>query len=197
MSPPDPNRRSEQSRQAILTAAADLCVEVGFAATTIEAIAARAGVGKQTIYRWWPSKAAVLLEHMQRARRASAEFPDTGDLWVDLLTQTAAVEALFASHFGAVWRGLLIAAQSDDVAADGVRAMLEQAIADAKARLATAQASGELRADADLDMAVEIIYGPLYHAWLLRARPLPKGYMKEILTLVFGGLKPATESGPR
>jgi AcrR family transcriptional regulator len=190
--PPDPSRRSEQSRQAILTAAADLCVEIGFAATTIEAIAARAGVGKQTIYRWWPSKAAVLLEHMQRARRASAEFPDTGDLRADLLTQTAAVEALFATNLGVIWRGLLIAAQSDDVAADGVRAMLEHAVTDAKARLVTAQASGELRADADLDMAVEIIYGPLYHAWLLRARPLPKGYMKEILTLVFDGLKPAT-----
>lgn len=102
-----------------------------------------------------------------------------------------------ASNLGAVWRGLLIAAQSDDVAADGVRALLERAVTDAKARLATARASGELRADADLDMAVEIIYGPLYHAWLLRARPLPKGYMKEILTLVFDGLKPATESGFR
>jgi AcrR family transcriptional regulator len=190
---PDPNRRSEQSRQAILTAAADLCLEIGFAATTIEAIAARAGVGKQTIYRWWPSKAAVLLEHMQRAREASADFPDTGDLRADLLTQTAAVEALFASRHGAVWRGLLIAAQSDDVAADGVRAMLERAITDAKQRLATARARGELRADADLDMVVEIIYGPLYHAWLLRARPLPDGYMRQILTLVFDGLKPAPD----
>jgi AcrR family transcriptional regulator len=195
--PPDPNRRSEQSRQAILTAAADLCVEIGFAATTIEAIAARAGVGKQTIYRWWPSKAAVLLEHMQHVRTASAEFPDTGDLRADLLTQTGAVEALFASRFGAIWRGLLIAAQSDDVAAEGVRELLEQAIAEAKGRLANAQASGELRADADLDMAVEIIYGPLYHAWLLRARPLPNGYMKEILNLVFDGLKPATDGGLR
>jgi AcrR family transcriptional regulator len=194
---PDPSRRSEQSRQAILAAAADLCVEVGFAATTIEAIAARAGVGKQTIYRWWPSKAAVLLEQMQRVREASADFPDTGDLRADLLAQTTALEGLFATNDGAIWRGLLIAAQSDDVAADGVRALLERAVTDAKQRLAKAQASGELRADADLDMVVEIIYGPLYHAWLLRVRPLPPGYMKEILTLVFDGLKPATGGDAR
>ncbi|GAA4599255.1 AcrR family transcriptional regulator [Actinoplanes octamycinicus] len=185
---PTSNRRSEQSRQAILTAAAGLCAEVGYAATTVEGIAARAGVGKQTIYRWWPSKAAVLLEHMERVREAQAGFPDTGDLRADLLAQTSAVQALFGGDLGAVWRGLLIAAQSEDVAAAGVRALLEQAISDAKERLARAREAGELRPDADLDMAVEIIYGPLYHAWLLRARPLPEAYMKEVLALVFEGL---------
>ncbi|MEV6968312.1 TetR/AcrR family transcriptional regulator [Hamadaea sp. NPDC051192] len=188
---PDPNRRNEQSRQAIVTAAADLCAEVGFAAVTVEAIAARAGVGKQTIYRWWPSKAAVLLEYMERERERAAGFPDTGDLAADLLTQTTALQRLFDSDAGAVWRGLLIAAQSDDVAADGVRALLELAIVEAKQRLTKAQGTDELRSDADLDMVVEIIFGPLYHAWLLRTRPLPKAYMSDVLKLVFDGLKPA------
>ncbi|MEV0273586.1 MAG: TetR/AcrR family transcriptional regulator [Hamadaea sp.] len=188
---PDPNRRNEQSRQAILTAAADLCAEVGYAAVTVEAIASRAGVGKQTIYRWWPSKAAVLLEYMHRVREERAGFPDTGDLYADLLTQTTALQRLFGSDAGAVWRGLLIAAQSDDVAADGVRELLEQAVVEAKDRLAKAQGTEELRVDADLDMAVELIFGPLYHAWLLRARPLPEAYMSDVLKLAFDGLKPA------
>ena len=187
---PDPNRRSEQSRQAIVSAAVDLCVEVGYAATTIEAIAARAGVGKQTIYRWWPSKAAVLLEHMTLIREEQIGFPDTGDLRADLLLQTGAVQALFASDTGAVWRGLLIAALSDDVAADGVRTVLNSAVVEAKGRLAKAQKTGELRTDVDLDMVVEIIYGPLYHAWLLTGRPLPSAYMEEVLSAVFDGLKP-------
>jgi AcrR family transcriptional regulator len=187
---PDPNRRSEQSRQAIVSAAVDLCVEIGYAATTIEAIASRAGVGKQTIYRWWPSKAAVLLEHMTRTRETQIGFPDTGDLRADLLTQTSAVQTLFASDTGAVWRGLLIAALSDDVAADGVRTLLQAAVVEAKQRLAKAQKTGELRTDADLDMVVEIIYGPLYHAWLLTGRPLPKAYMEEVLSSIFEGLRP-------
>ena len=191
---PDPTRRNEQSRQAILTAAAGLCVEIGYAATTVEAIAARAGVGKQTIYRWWPSKAAVLLEHMEREREAQAGFPDTGDLRADLRTQTTALQRLLTSGSGAVWRGLLIAAQSDDAAAGGVRALLELAVAEAKARLATGKATGELRADVDLDMAVEIIFGPLYHAWLLRTRPLPEAYMTEVLNLVFDGLEPRSRT---
>ncbi|NUR69702.1 MAG: TetR/AcrR family transcriptional regulator [Hamadaea sp.] len=190
---PDPNRRNEQSRQAILTAAADLCAEVGYAAVTIEAIAARAGVGKQTIYRWWPSKAAVLLEYMQRIREEQAGFPDTGDLMADLLTQTTAIQRLFSSDAGAVWRGLLIAAQSDDAAADGVRDLLERAIVEATERLAKAQKTGELREDADLETTVEIVFGPLYHRWLLRSRPLPKAYMRDVLKLVFDGLKPAPE----
>ena len=59
---PDSSRRSDRSRRAIYDAALALVGEVGYARTTIEGIAARAGVGKQTIYRWWPSKAAVLLE---------------------------------------------------------------------------------------------------------------------------------------
>ena len=60
--PPDPTRRSERSRQAILTATADLLGEVGYSKLAVEAIAARAGVGKQTIYRWWPDKGAVVLD---------------------------------------------------------------------------------------------------------------------------------------
>ncbi|MDF9803357.1 AcrR family transcriptional regulator [Streptomyces sp. HB372] len=63
---PDSSRRSDRSRRAIHDAALALVGEVGYRRTTIEGIAARAGVGKQTIYRWWPSKAAVLMEALPR-----------------------------------------------------------------------------------------------------------------------------------
>ncbi|MEV4089583.1 helix-turn-helix domain-containing protein, partial [Nonomuraea fuscirosea] len=80
---PNPARRSERSRQAILDAARELVSEVGYAKLTIEAIAARAGVGKQTIYRWWPSKGAVVLDAFLALSEAgpgrSMALPDTGD----------------------------------------------------------------------------------------------------------------------
>src|SRR5438093_1603842 len=135
---PDPTRRNEQSRAAIVQAAVDLCAEVGFAGTTVEGIAARAGVGKQTIYRWWPSKAAVLLEFMEVEREKRAEFPDTGDIMADLTAQNLALQQLFSSKAGVVWRSLIAAAQSDPVAAQGVRRVLDQAIAECQARLVKA-----------------------------------------------------------
>src|SRR3954468_16171811 len=90
--PPDSARRSQRSRRAIYDAALALVAEAGYQKTTIEGIAARAGVGKQTIYRWWPSRAAVLLEAFvdlnERAAEAvgeiAAAIPDTGDLVADL-----------------------------------------------------------------------------------------------------------------
>ncbi|GHJ24488.1 hypothetical protein TPA0909_61020 [Streptomyces albus] len=86
---PDVSRRSERSRQAILRASMELVGEVGYPKLTIEAIAARAGVGKQTIYRWWPSKAAVLLDACTDAATGDGHdsgLPDTGDVEADLKT---------------------------------------------------------------------------------------------------------------
>src|SRR2546423_9642127 len=76
--------RSETSQQAILTAALELVAETGYAGLTIEGIASRAGVGKQTIYRWWPSKADVLLE--ASAVKADLHVPvvDHGSYRADL-----------------------------------------------------------------------------------------------------------------
>ncbi|MER7370679.1 TetR/AcrR family transcriptional regulator, partial [Nonomuraea wenchangensis] len=97
---PDPARRSQRSRQAILTAARELITEMGYAKLSIEAIAARAGVGKQTIYRWWPSKGAVVLDAFLALSEAGPEqdmaLPDTGDLEADLKVVMRATVAEFA-----------------------------------------------------------------------------------------------------
>jgi AcrR family transcriptional regulator len=78
------HQRSEEARQAVLEAADDLLVERGFAGLTIEGIAARAGVAKQTIYRWWPSKAEVLMDAFVDDAAEYLSPPDTGDLGRDL-----------------------------------------------------------------------------------------------------------------
>ena len=90
---PNPARRSERALQAILDATGELIRDQGLAATSIDQIAERAGVGKQTIYRWWPNKAALVLAYAQERARPVRE-PDTGSLDGDLrqlardLTQT-------------------------------------------------------------------------------------------------------------
>src|ERR687897_1936033 len=101
--PPNPARRNQRSRQAILSATADLVGEVGYAKLTVEAIAARAGVGKQTIYRWWPSKGAVLFDAflaLSEDAEGVPALPDTGDLEADLkLVLRATVEELNDPRF--------------------------------------------------------------------------------------------------
>src|SRR5215475_5803819 len=84
--PPNPARRSQRARQAILAATTDLIGEVGYAKLAVEAIATRAGVGKQTIYRWWPDKGAVVLDAYLALVGADQglSFPDSGDLGTDL-----------------------------------------------------------------------------------------------------------------
>src|SRR5580658_4696398 len=107
-------KRSEQSRRAILTAAWDLTGEAGYAGLTIEGIAARAGVGKQTIYRWWPAKADVLLE--AGAAKADLRVPvtDHGSYRADLRAFLGASYAMGSDpQFAGLLRALMAEAQLD------------------------------------------------------------------------------------
>ena len=110
-------RRSEASRRAILTAAFELVGEIGYQRLTIEGIAARAGVGKQTIYRWWPSKGAVLFDAflaLSEDPDGDPALPDTGDLAADIkLVLRATVAELVDPRYDRPMRALT-AAMLDD-----------------------------------------------------------------------------------
>src|SRR6267154_864724 len=121
---PDAQRRNQRSREAILEAAYQLCAEVGYADTTMGAIAERAGVGKQTIYRWWTSKGAVILEAVDNAIGGYTDFPDTGDVAADLTAQTTTLVTLLNTEFGRVYAGLIAAAQSEPELAKNIWSLL-------------------------------------------------------------------------
>src|SRR2546423_4364752 len=110
--------RSAQDRQAVLTAATEIVRESGFAALTIEGIAARAGVAKTTIYRSWPNRAAVIMDAVFAASAEPLAFPDTGSAQEDLRRQIGAVVKLFSDpSFGPLFVGLLAESQHDAVLA--------------------------------------------------------------------------------
>lgn len=167
---PSPLRRSESSRRATLEAALDLCTEKGYGRVTIEAIAARAGVSKKTIYRWWPSKSAVLLEAFTEALTTATPFADTGDIATDLRTHvTGAVRVLSVPPFGPAYAGILSEIHHDDVLAETVRTQLiEPRFEAAVSRLRAAQDQGQLPPDANVRLAVEMLYGPVYYRHVLR-----------------------------
>lgn len=196
--PPDSSRRSERSRRAIHDAALALVGEVGYARTTIEGIAARAGVGKQTIYRWWPSKAAVLLEAFidlgNRAARDAGEeaagFPDTGDLAADLkLVLRATVDELNDPAFGAPTRALAAAGIVDPkLGAEFVEKLLDPGLQLYATRLRAAQRAGQVRAGVDPRIALELLVAPLTHRWLLRTLPLTHAYADAVVDYALQGL---------
>src|SRR5579859_7045992 len=106
-------RRSENSHRAILQATMEVLEETGYRAMTIEAIAARAGVGKKTIYRWWPSKASVALEALTAYIEAHVPFSDTGSLEGDLLAYFELAFPGLRGKSGTVLSGLVAEAQLD------------------------------------------------------------------------------------
>ncbi|MEV7461451.1 TetR/AcrR family transcriptional regulator [Streptomyces rubiginosohelvolus] len=205
---PDSSRRSDRSRRAILDAALALVTEVGYRRTTIEGIAARAGVGKQTIYRWWPSKAAVLMDAFLDLAGRSAEgagsgedapsdevaqgIPDTGDLVADLkLVLRATVDELNDPALEAPTRALTAEGIVDaKLGAAFVHKLLDPQLALYVTRLRAAQEAGDVRADVDPRIALELLIGPLMHRWLLRTLPLTHAYADEVVEYAVGGLAP-------
>jgi AcrR family transcriptional regulator len=191
-----PVQRSETARQAILGAALDLVGEVGYPKLSIEGIAARAGVGKQTIYRWWPSKGAVLFDAvlaLSGSEEGEVALPDTGDLEADLkLVLRATVDELNDPR-----RDRLLRALSSEIARDPELAALYAERLDGplhelkKARLRAA--TDELDPDADLDVAVELIWSPLAHRWLHRTGPLTHAYADAIVETALRGLRARAE----
>lgn len=175
--PADPARRhhgnrhgrSEAARRAVLEAADDLLVERGFAGVTMEAIATRAGVAKQTVYRWWPTKTDVLMDAFLQDLAEDLIPPDHGDLATDLRVYLSRLARfLRESDAGAVFRALVAQAQHDPVFATRFRARyLDEQRGRDQLPLRRAQQRGRLPADLDLATATDQLVGPLYYRVLV------------------------------
>jgi AcrR family transcriptional regulator len=182
-------RRRERSRLAILDAALALCREEGYGKLSVEAIAARAGASKQTIYRWWPSKGFVLLEALEREVAGSASVPDTGDIVADMRTLVGALIRRHADpNFGPHVAALIAESQHDPALG---RAAFERFVKGRRTpiveRLRRAQQAGQLPASLDPGAVLEVVFGALYHRLLLRSGPLDAAYGSFVVDVVFVG----------
>ncbi|WP_433216662.1 TetR/AcrR family transcriptional regulator [Microtetraspora malaysiensis] len=194
---PNAARRSESSRQAIFAAARELCAERGYGRLTIEAIASRAGVSKKTIYRWWPSKGAVILELLDEAATMKAHHPDTGDLATDLRTQLTAVIGMLTPPQTSALAGVIAEAQHDPALAHDLRErLIEPRIAEFKNRMRQAQRQGQLSPDADLDVALDLLYGPLYHRLAFHLGMPDPAYLDTLIAHALHALTPPAASDP-
>jgi AcrR family transcriptional regulator len=168
------HRRSEEARQAVLEAADGLLAQVGFAGLTIEGIAARAGVGKQTIYRWWPSKTDILIDAFVDDATEDLTAPDSGDLAEDLRAHLKRLATfLTESDAGAVFRALIGEVQHDPKIASRLRAdyLGRQRDID-RLPFRRAIERGALPPDTDVDLAVDQLVGPVYFRVLVTGQPV-------------------------
>ncbi|GGO44857.1 TetR/AcrR family transcriptional regulator [Streptomyces lasiicapitis] len=203
---PDSTRRSERSRRAIYEAALALVGEVGYPKMTIEAIAARAGVGKQTIYRWWPSKSAVLLDaFFDLSEQASAELsekagldevataiPDTGDLEADLkYVLRATVDEMTDPKFDGPARALAAeGVVNEQLGVEFVEKLLEPQLQLYVDRLRAGQERGEVAPGIDPRIALELWTGPLAQRWMQRTGPLTHAYADTLVEYALYGIAP-------
>ncbi|MGW3604825.1 TetR/AcrR family transcriptional regulator [Micromonospora sp. NPDC005161] len=194
---PDSSRRSQTARRAILAAAFDLVGEVGYAKLSIEGIAAAAGVGKQTIYRWWPSKGALLFDAFLALTTEGEDgqtgaLPDTGDLAADLkLVLRATVVELNDPRYDQPMRALHTEIVHDPALASDYAKRLDEPMRELKKdRLRAAQRAGQLAGDIDLDVAVDMLFGPVLNRWLQRSGPLNPEYADQVVDTALRGLRP-------
>jgi AcrR family transcriptional regulator len=181
--------RSETARQAILTATYEELQENGYASLTMEGIAARAGVGKQTIYRWWPAKADVVLDTLLDLAQTRITVPDEGSLAADLM---AFLTATFRQRGQRpILVGLMAQAQLDPVFATAFRdRFLFSRRAALRGILERAVARGEIGEDLDLELLVDVVYGVLWYRLLLDHAPLEDEAGRQLAALLLRAVRP-------
>jgi AcrR family transcriptional regulator len=193
---PEPHRRgrprSERARRAILAAAAELLLEAGLDAVSMDAVARRAGVSKATIYRWWPTKEMLTLDalfHEWEAVRPRSRKTDSlrGDLlslirpWVRLVTRRP---------YPRVVAALIAKAQTDPAFGEQYRAHFLLPRRDrARPIFQRAIERGEIPADAKVDVALDLLYGAFYHRMLQGHGPLNDRFTCDVVDTVVAGLR--------
>ena len=190
---PGPRRRGRprdpQIRDAILRAARALLDEAGPAALTMEAVAQRAGVGKPTVYRWWPNRHAVAMAALMASPQAAAPPRRSRPVLRMLEQQLLAVAETLASRSGRHVTAMIAAADPDTEVAKAFRHHFVLARrAEGLAWLEQAQHDGELRADIALDVAADQIYGALFFRQLLGHAPVDAAFVRTLLAQVLHGL---------
>lgn len=181
--------RSERARAAIMSAAVGLLEEVGFQAMTMEAIAARATASKATLYRHWPTKAALVMDAFMARVDPAAPFPDTGSAVEDFVRQLRSTAELFAAGpVHSMLLGLIAALPGSPDLQQAFRAYyLRPRRAQAEVALRRGQRRGELVADISFDDLFDQLYGALYFRVILGS-PLTANEAETAARQIFRGL---------
>jgi AcrR family transcriptional regulator len=188
--------RSQQARQAILAAAGELLLARGLSAVSMDAVAEQAGVSKATIYRWWPTKETLALDALYTEWAAVRPAPrDTASLRGDLLSLLRPWARLASGRpYGRVIAALLAEAQTDPVfAAEYRQRVLEPRRDEARVLFGRAVDRGEIPANTKIDVALDLLFGAVYHRLLHGHAPLNDRFVRDVVDTALGGILPAPD----
>jgi len=182
-------RRSETSRKAILDATYDLLKAGGFHQMSIEGVAARAGVGKATIYRWWSSKGVLAVEAFMAAVAPSIAFRETASARADIERQMKLLAEAYRGRAGEILKEMIGFSQSDE----GMReaffvGYLKPRREAAKAVLQRGIDQGEFQPNLDPEVLVDALYGPLIYRMLTGYYPIDNSFTNQTRRVVFEGI---------
>ncbi len=186
--------RSEKAHKAILETAAELLLSRGLAAVSMDAVAERAGVSKATIYRWWPTKETLALDALYHEWAGVPAPRDTGSLRGDLLSLLRPWARLAASQpYGRVIAALVTEALTDPEFGRQYRArFVEPRREQGRAVFRRAIERGELPADTKVEVALDLLYGPVYHRLLHGHAPLSDRFIRDLVDTALDGITPRT-----
>jgi AcrR family transcriptional regulator len=189
---PAPSRgrpRSQQARRAVLDAARALIEKGGYQAATIEAIAARSGVAKTTIYRSWPNRPALVVELLMGMAGQTVPPPTGPDPLAAVRTEMRGIGAASEHLIGRLLVSLLGEAQRDPEIRTALLDGLFHPRSEATAKMIRqAQASGVLRKDVPARVIVDLLVGPLFYRMFVRHQPLNDAFVNRVFQVVIKGL---------
>ncbi len=165
-------------------------LEGGLSAATMEAIAGRAGVSKQTIYNWWPSRGAVAMEGFMLRADPLGQVPAGVPAGEALRVLAVELVRLFTSPAGALMRSLVAEAQSQPELADALRDQwLSPRRTSVVAIVEAGIAAGEFAADTDVDVAMDHVFAPIYYRLLMGHRPLTEQFAIDSVDQLVAGIR--------
>lgn len=188
-----PRRVSASAHEAIMDAVYALLKERSVRQLSMDEVARQAGVGKPTLYKWWPSKAALVFAmfHERLAQPSLADPTATVEAFMRLRVRRLIDE--FHDLFGKVIAELIGEGQSDpEILQDLVDRHIGDRRAHAAAQVRRGILSGEFEADIDPELLVDQIFGPIYYRMLLRLTPLDHAYGEALVDLVMAGARKRT-----
>ncbi|MEK8213735.1 TetR/AcrR family transcriptional regulator [Paenibacillus sp. FSL L8-0463] len=183
--------RNMETQSSILKSSYELLLEHGFAAVTVEKIAERAGVSKATIYKWWPNKAAVVMDGFLSATTERLPLPDTGSVYKDILIHATNLARFLISREGKMITEIIGEGQLDEGLAEAYRTRyFKPRRLEARQLLEQGVKRGELHAELDIGICTDLIYGPIFYRLLLTGETLDDAYIEKLVKLGFQGVAP-------